>query len=50
MPRSIANSQTVAHYAGVDVLLKVNLRQRKASLSTIAMHVDAVSAFAYIRR
>ena len=50
LPRSIAPSLTVLYYAGAGVVPKVNLKQRKSSSSTIAMHVDTVVAFACIRR
>ena len=49
-PSSIAASLTVVYSAGVGVVPKGNLRQIKASLSTIAMHVDAFFAFACIQR
>ena len=49
-PRSIAASLTVIYSAGAGVVKKGNRRQRKDSLSTIAMHVNAVGAFAYIWR
>ena len=45
-PRSIAASLTVVYSAGAGVVPNVNLRQRNSSLSTIAMHVDAVVLFA----
>ena len=50
LPRSIATSLTVVYYSGAGVVPKGNFRQRKAGFSTIAMHVDAVVAFACIRR
>ena len=48
LPRPIAASLTVAYYAGAGVTTKGNLKQKKVSLSNIAMHVDAVVAFACI--
>ena len=50
MPRSIAASLTVVYSTGVGVVPKGNLKQRKAKLLTIAMHVDAVVVFVCIRR
>ena len=50
MTRSIAASLTVVYSAGAGVVSKGSLKQRKASSSTIAMHVDTVFAFACIRR
>ena len=50
LPRPIAASLTVAYYAGAGVIPKVNLSQRKAFLSTIAIHVRTVVAFACIQR
>ena len=49
-PRSIAASLTVVYSAGAGVVPKGNLKQRKASSSTIEIHVNAVVAFACIRR
>ena len=49
-PRSIATSLTVLYSAGAGVVPKCNLRQRKSGSYTIAMHVDKVVKFAYIRR
>ena len=50
-PGSIgAASVTVVYSAGVGVVPKCSRRQRKASFSTIAMQVDAVVAFPWIRR
>ena len=49
MPRSIAVSLTVVYSAGADVVPNGDLKQRKDSSSTIAMHVDAVFTFACIR-
>ena len=46
----IATSLTVVYSDGTGVVPKGNLGQRKAILSTTAMHVDAVVAFACIRR
>ena len=43
------SSLTVVYSAGAVVVPKSNLRQRKAILSTILMHVDAVVVFACIR-
>ena len=48
--RSIAASLTVVYSAGAGVVPKGNLKQRKASSSTIAMHVDAVFTCACIRQ
>ena len=48
--RYISASLTVVYSAGLVVVPKVDHSQIKASLSTIAMHVDAVVAFACIRR
>ena len=50
LPRSISASITVISSASTGVVPKVNLRQREASFSNIAMHVDSVVAFACIRR
>ena len=50
LPRSIAASLIVLYSAGAGVAPKGNLKYRKASSSTIAMHVNAVVAFACIRR
>ena len=50
MPRSIAASLMVVYSAGAGVVPKGNLKQRKASASTIVMHIDAVLAFACIRQ
>ena len=50
LPRYIAASLIVVYSAGAGVVPKGNLRQRKASSSTIAMHIDAVFACACIRR
>ena len=50
LPRSIAPSLAVVYSAGAGVVLKGNLKQKKASSSTIAMHVDAVFVFDCIRR
>ena len=47
--RSIANSLTVVYYADAGVVPKGNRRQRKASSSTITMHIDAIVAFSCIR-
>ena len=41
-PRSIAASLTVVYSAGTGVVPSGNLKQRKASSLTIAMHVNAV--------
>ena len=49
LPRSIFASLSVVYSAGAGVAPKGNLSHRKASLSTIAMHIDAVFAFACIR-
>ena len=49
LPRSIAASLPVIYSSGAGVVPKGNLRQRKDSSSIIAMHVDAVVAFAYIQ-
>ena len=48
--RSISALLTVLYSAGAGVVPKGNLRQRKDGLSTIDMQVDAVVAFAWIRR
>ena len=48
--RSIAASLTVVYSSGAGVVPKVNLKQRKASSLTIAMHVNAVVVFACIRQ
>ena len=45
LPRYIAVSLTVVYSAGAGVVPKGNLKQKKASPSTIAMHVDTVVAF-----
>ena len=50
LPRSIAASLTVIYYAGAGVMPKGNFKQIKASLLTIAMHVDAVVVILCIRR
>ena len=50
LPRSIAASLTVVYSSVAVVVSKGNLRQRKASSYTISMHIDAVFAFACIRR
>ena len=50
LPRSIAASLMVVYSAGAGAVPKGNLKQRKASSSTIAMHVDAVFACACILR
>ena len=50
LPRSIAASLMVVYSTGAGVVPKGNLKQRKASSSTIAMHVDAVFACACILR
>ena len=50
LPRSIAASITVIYSTGGGVAPKSNLRQRKASSSTISMHVYAVVAVACICR
>ena len=50
LPRSIAASLTVLYSTGAGVVKKGNLRQIKASSSTIAIHVDAVVTFVCIRR
>ena len=47
-PRSIAALLIFVHYDGVGVVPKGNRRQRKASLSIIAMQVDVVVVFAWI--
>ena len=44
MHRSIAASPTALYSSGAGVLPKGNLRQRKTSSLTIAMHVDVVVA------
>ena len=49
-PRHISASLTVVYSAGASVVPKGNLSQRKASSSTIVMHVDAVVSFACIQR
>ena len=49
-PRSIDVSLTVVYSFCAGVVSKSKLRQRKASLSTTAMHVDTVVAFACIQR
>ena len=49
-PRSIAASLKFTYSSGASVMPKGNLRQRKDSSSTIAMHVDAVFAIACIRQ
>ena len=48
--RSIGASLTVIYYAGAGVVPKSNRRQMMARSSTIAMHVDAVVLFTFIRR
>ena len=48
-PRYIASSIIAVYSTGTGVVPKVNLRQRKSSSSTIAMHVAAVIAFACIQ-
>ena len=50
LPRSISDSLTVIYSASEGVVPKFNLRQRKASSSIIAMHVNAVVVFACIQR
>ena len=50
MPRSIAASLIVVYSAGARRVPKGNLKQIKASLSTIAMHGDAVFACSCIRQ
>ena len=50
LPGSIAASLTFVYSSVAGVIPKVNLSQRKAFLSTIAMHVGTVVAFACIRR
>ena len=50
LPRYIAASPTVVYSAGVGVVPKGDLRQRKASSFTIAFHVDTVVEFSCIRR
>ena len=48
--RSIAASLTVVYSDGDGVMPKGNLSQRKASLSTITMHVNTFVSFACIRQ
>ena len=50
LPRFIAASLIVLNCDGAGVVPKGNIKQRKASSSTITMHVDAVFACACIRR
>ena len=50
LPRSIAASLKVAYSSSASVVPKGNLRQRKDSSLTIAMHVDAVVVIACIRQ
>ena len=50
LPRSIVASVTVVYSAGAGVVPKADLRQKKASSSNIAMHVDMVVVFVCIRR
>ena len=50
LPRSIFASLIVVYSAGAGVVPKVNIRYRKAISLTIAIHVNAVVAFACIRR
>ena len=50
LPRSIAALLTVVYSAGAGVVPKGNLKHRKYSLSTIAIHVNTVFAFTCIRR
>ena len=49
-PRFIVASLTVVYYYGVGVVPKGNCRQRKASLYTVEMQVNAVVVFAWFRR
>ena len=49
-PSSIAASLVVVYSAGVSVVPKGRIRQRKAGFSTIGMHVDAIFPFAWTRR
>ena len=49
LSRSIDASLTVVYSAVSGLVLKRNLSQRKANLSTITMHVNAIVAFACIR-
>ena len=48
LPRSISSSLMVLYYSCVGMVTNVKLRQRKSSITTIAMHVDAVFAFAWM--
>ena len=50
LPMSISASLKFVYSSGAGVMPKGKLRHRKASSSTIAMHVDAVVAFACMRR
>ena len=50
LPRYIDASLTVVYSSGAGVVPKGNLKQRKASSLTIAMHVNAVVVFACIRQ
>ena len=50
LPGYIDDFLTVVYSASVGVVPKGNLRQIRDSFSTIAMQVDAVVAFAWIRR
>ena len=50
LPRPISAFLIVIHSVGSGVVPKSNSRQRQASLSTISMQVNAVVAFAWIRR
>ena len=50
LPRYFAASLTVVYSAGAGVATKGNLKHRKASSLTIAMHVDEVFAFVCIWR
>ena len=49
-PRFIAESLMVVYSAGAGVVPKGRCRQRKASFTTIAMHVNATCAFMWTRR
>ena len=48
LPWYIAASRTVVYSAGSGVVPKFNLRQRKAILLTISIHVDVIVVLAWI--
>ena len=49
-PISISASLMVVYYSGAGVVPKGKNRHRQASIPTIAMNVDSICAFAWIRR